>query len=282
MGQFGELDHYESPIKEQIMKSEDDRAMGANQNVYQEIVGEFEDIYLFPAEAQVFDRFRDQWGGFTILDLGVGAGRTAWVFSPHSLGYTGVDYAPAMIDRCLERFQHSDHRRFMVGDARDLNEIEDNFCDFLIFSFNGIDYIDHEGRQQALIEIRRVLKPGGWFFFSTHSLDAYPFRQPHPRRLRGWLTPLGRLYRKAIEMRMRWRNRTTKVEEAREQGWACLRDYCGNLSTYYIDPKQQVQALEALGFELDTAWDRDGGVFDFSHSPEHWMIHFLFKKSRGC
>jgi SAM-dependent methyltransferase len=253
----------------------------ANQLAFEGQVDSYEDVYLYLPEAIVFDRFRDQWDSFTVLDLGVGAGRTAWVFSPQAKRYIGIDYASAMIDHCRQRIPEAEHRSFEVGDARDLRGIPDQHFDFVIFSYNGLDYIDHENRQKALKEIRRVLKPGGWFFFSSHSLDAFPFRQPHPRRLRGILTPLGWAFRKGVEAQMLWKNRGTSVEEARERGWARLVDFFGDVDTYYIDPKRQVETLESLGFQFDSAWDCSGRTFDFSPSPEDWMVHYLFRNSES-
>jgi SAM-dependent methyltransferase len=43
---------------------------------------------------------------------------------------------------------------------------------FRPFFFNGIDYVSHNGRPAVLSEINRVLKPGGWFFFSSHNRAA--------------------------------------------------------------------------------------------------------------
>ena len=48
---------------------------------------------------------------------------------------------------------------------------EDSSFDFILFSFNGIDYMNHDERIRTLREIRRILKTGGYFCFSTHNLN---------------------------------------------------------------------------------------------------------------
>jgi len=73
-----------------------------------------------------------------------------------------------MIETCRHRYPHLEFRQ---GDARDLAEYQASSFDFVLFSFNGLDYISHDDRLKALTEVARVLKPGGVFMFSSHNLD---------------------------------------------------------------------------------------------------------------
>jgi len=253
--------------------------MENNRDAYNRSVSGFGTLQFYPAEMLVLEKFRDQWKDFAIVDLGVGVGRTSWMLSQQSRSYLGIDYAENRIDQCEALFPKIENRSFEVGDARDLSTVKDGETDFVIFSYNGIDYIDSEGRKQALSEIHRILKPGGWFFFSSHSLDAYPFRQKHPRRLRGFLTPLGWIFCLIADQRMKWINRSVDLELARKQGWACLSDYASTMMTCYVDPKSERKSLEKIGFELDSAWDLKGDLFDFEPSQENWMIQYLARKS---
>lgn len=252
--------------------------MEENRAVYDQPVIDYGNLFLFPAEVLVLEQFREQWADFAVLDLGVGAGRTAWVFSQNAKRYDAIDYAPGRIEHCHDVFPAAVHRTFSVGDARDLSRYGDESFDFILFSYNGIDYIDPEGRERAFQEIKRVLKPGGWFFFSTHSLDAFPFRPPVPRRLSGILKPLGLLWRALISARLRWLNRKVNVREARERGWDCLVDFADTVTTYYIDPRLQRKRLEDLGFVLEKTWDSRGQEYDFEINHDEWMLHYLVRK----
>ncbi|NNF36151.1 MAG: class I SAM-dependent methyltransferase [Saprospiraceae bacterium] len=111
-----------------------------------------------------------------ILDLGCGAGRTT--FALYDLGYhgiVGVDLTPEMIEAALDvKKQLEIEVSFYVGDATDLNYENQSF-DVVFFSFNGMMSIPSQAkRDQALNEIRRILKPDGLYIFTTHDQDMEP------------------------------------------------------------------------------------------------------------
>ena len=255
------------------------KRMDENLEIYDEVITDFVNLYLFPAEVIVLDRFRERWSQFDVLDIGVGVGRTAWVFSQNTKSYEAIDYAPKRIEQCKRLFSEASDRRFAVGDARELSGYEDESFDFILFSYNGLDYIDPDGREAAMAEIKRVLKPGGWFFFSSHSLDIFPFNPPVAERLRGMLSPLGHLLRIRKRLKLKWRNRRVDVKEAKERGWACLVDYADSMTTYYIDPARQLEQLEALGYRIDSTWDTKGRPLGKGKASEEWMIHYLVQKA---
>jgi ubiquinone/menaquinone biosynthesis C-methylase UbiE len=104
-----------------------------------------------------------------MLDLGVGGGRTTAHFAALAGSYLGVDYSEEMVRACTVRFPHL---RFMQADARAMPQCADASFDFVLFSYNGIDYVEETGRQRVLDEVRRVLSPHGSFAFSTHNLNS--------------------------------------------------------------------------------------------------------------
>jgi SAM-dependent methyltransferase len=123
---------------------------------------------LQPCELDLFDRFISF--GASVLDIGVGGGRTTPYLSRRAGRYLGLDYASSMVEACQKRFPDLE---FRCEDATDLSSIPDNSFDIVVFSFNGIDCIPtDDGRRKCFGEVFRVLKPGGKFIFSSHNAKA--------------------------------------------------------------------------------------------------------------
>lgn len=97
-----------------------------------------------------------------LLDIGVGGGRTTPLLRPLGRDYVAVDYTPALVAACRQRFPGVDVRAM---DARAL-DFPDGHFGLAVFSFNGIDSVDLQGRERVLAEVARVLRPGGLFVFS--------------------------------------------------------------------------------------------------------------------
>ena len=116
-------------------------------------------------ELSILEELRTELPNFRMLDIGVGAGRTTKHFAGLVKEYVGVDYSITMIKACREKFPQY---RLEVADARNLSLFDDAYFDFVLFSFNGIDAVEHQDRLAILREIRRVLRKGGYFcFFNT-------------------------------------------------------------------------------------------------------------------
>lgn len=197
--------------------------------------------FLCKAEEVILERFRDDWPRWSMLDLGVGGGRTTERFAPAVGRYVGSDFAPAMVEACRRRFPQYE---FRVDDVRNMAQIGDASFDFVAFSYNGLSELAHEDMPAALAEVRRVLKPGGRFFFSQHNIhwasNIFAVRwSRNPRRL------LQSIYRawKFRRVNEGWRGAT-------ERPYASLRDYPHDFTkvTYWIAPSEQVRQLEVAGF----------------------------------
>ena len=126
----------------------------------------------------------------SILELGCGAGRIA--IGLHELGYTQIlatDYSRPMVNRARELATTLEYRIPMrVCDATTM-EFEDNVFDGAIFGFNGLMQIPKAAnREQALSEIFRVLKPEGWFVFTSHDRERSEHQEFwHKEKVR-WVT----------------------------------------------------------------------------------------------
>jgi SAM-dependent methyltransferase len=128
---------------------------------------------LFPAEAALLSRLGPSLRSLSLLDLGVGGGRTTPHFAPACAAYRGADYAPAMVEACRRRFAgRFPEGAFAVADARALPPEWTGAFGAVLFSYNGLDFLDCAERTAALREIARVCAPGAWFLFSSHNLNA--------------------------------------------------------------------------------------------------------------
>jgi ubiquinone/menaquinone biosynthesis C-methylase UbiE len=124
--------------------------------------------YLTPCERLLFDSFIPR--GSSVLDLGVGGGRTTGYLANRASAYVGLDYAASMVQACQRKFPGLE---FRVADAADLSGFRDESFDAVVFAFNGIDYVfPLEGRRLCLRHIHRILKRNGCMIFSSHNPRA--------------------------------------------------------------------------------------------------------------
>ncbi len=140
----------------------------ANLNVYNaaEVVSHYAQLNdLTVAEQLLFETYVKP--GTSLLDLGVGGGRTTSQLSRIAATYIGVDYSEEMVHICRAKFPRL---QFEVRDASDLSIFANESFDVIVFSFNGIDYlVPSEKRLRCIRECYRVLKRGGTFLFSCHN-----------------------------------------------------------------------------------------------------------------
>jgi len=123
-----------------------------------------------------------------ILDIGCGAGRTT--IGLYKLGYhliEGLDLSEAMIAQARRISKELKYDiTFSVGDAACLDYDDETF-EVALFSFNGIMQIPgRENRIKALKEIKRILKPEGYFLFTTHDRDDKEYISLWKEEKRKW------------------------------------------------------------------------------------------------
>jgi SAM-dependent methyltransferase len=214
---------------------------------------------LHAVERLLLAKLGTRWGELSMLDLGVGAGRTTYTFGAISGRYVGVDYSPAMVRLARERVGESSRVTLTEGDARAMPEFANASFDVVLFSFNGIDSNDHDGRLAALREVRRVLRPDGVFLFSSHSLPALP--PPLVLPAPDWRRPLRslRFAGGAVKAWIRFRraNKNVDPEEARRRGWAILLEaHDFKMPLYYVTPAECERQVVAAGLWVDAIYDR--------------------------
>jgi SAM-dependent methyltransferase len=155
-----------------------------------------------------------------------------------------------MITACQARYPTV---AFATGDARDLSRFPAASFEFILFSQNGIDCIDHSGRLQALAEIRRILAPCGVFIFSSRNRH-FKFRgpwgirrllQPSPFASPSRLFDALRTYAAGIYHFLRHR-----PQEEQGQEYAIATSDLSNYNTllYAISIDAQLAQLRRVGF----------------------------------
>ena len=236
---------------------------------------------LLPPEAAIFSRMGREFADKRILDFGVGAGRTTPYLLEISKKYIGIDFSPAMIAACQARYPAVS---FAVGDARDLSRYPAASFDFVLFSQNGIDCIDHAGRLQALAEIRRVLAPGGVFIFSSLNRD---FQIPKPWNIRNLLLQSNsfanptllfkrlKTYAAGIYHYLRYRSQEEHTEE-----YALITRNTFNYGAllYAISIDAQLVQLRRVGFhEVEVVGRKRPRVLrpDEYASCGEWMLYYV-------
>jgi len=124
---------------------------------------------IWPSEKKIFNKYFNKPG--LILDIGCGAGRTSFELAKRGHQVVGIDLSQAMIDKANKRLlEEQAPIVFKVMDALKLDFPNRHF-DGAIFSFNGIESTPRkQGKLRLLTEVHRVLKPGSYFFFTSHNL----------------------------------------------------------------------------------------------------------------
>jgi len=210
--------------------------------------------FILKPEAVILEAIGPAIKDKKLLDIGIGAGRTTRFLLEISSDYTGIDYTPDCISAARQKYSNAN---LLCCDARNLQGFADFTFDFVLFSFNAIDYMIHEDRLSCLAEINRVLKPGGWFMFSTHNrdyrhFDKFPW-QEHRFDLNHIKSCLYTFVHLPRHQRMR-------KYEVRTDQYAIINDNAHGFSllAYYISFAEQVRQLNEAGFVSVEAYDMEG------------------------
>ena len=200
---------------------------------------------LQPAEQTLIKLLKDRLSTFKMLDMGVGGGRTTQHFAPLVKEYIGIDYSAEMITACQQRCINLDNSIVLeVGDARNLNQFAEDSFDLILFSFNGIDYVNHPDRLKIIQEIKRVGKPGCYVFFSSHNLQSIARQFNYKTHLS--LNPFTSYINLVMFGFLKLFNPGVTFQRLQTTDSLILRDESHNfrLRTYYIRPEAQIKQLK--------------------------------------
>jgi SAM-dependent methyltransferase len=212
---------------------------------------------LTPPEIACLLKYQPCIAGRDVLDIGVGAGRTARYLAPLARHYHGVDYSPVMVG-----YMRKTMREISVdqADFRDLHIFDDQSFDFVFATDNVIDALAHEDRLRALSEACRVLRAGGVMAFSSHNIRyKTAFAGPQFRRSSN---PV-RLAANCVRYVQSWRNHLRVAPLRKTTADYALLNDPGHLYAclhYYASRSIVSSQVARAGMALIEAFDTDGRV----------------------
>lgn len=236
--------------------------------------------FLYQPEMRLLGILRAAWPRTSMLDIGVGAGRTSLYFAELCARYVGIDYATEMVRRCTERFRGRwPNATFEQGDAADLSGHADESHDLVLFSFNGIDGLQSGQRDRALAEMKRICRPGGLVVFSSHNLYCVP---------RLWNFQLKRHPRRLWEEWQRWsqvRRRNQPLPElmSGDFGSQFFDGAAGMNHQLYVRPEKQISQLRDMGFSQVRVFSAVDGseILDHGNFAGNTQSWFYYICTRG-
>jgi SAM-dependent methyltransferase len=232
-----------------------------------------ESFAMFAVAAEMADK--------PILDIGMGAGRTTPLLRTISEDYVAIDFSAAMVDLCKQRFPDV---RAELGDGRDLSAFDDSSFSLVVFSFCGIDAVDHVDRQKVLSEVYRVLRPGGVFLFSTHNkLGPGHGEKPWTVRISDLKHPDRLVDRVRSGRQMVANHRRLRSMQEDHGDWSMMNAMAHEFGIviHYTTLDRQLAELATHGYQPDpTIYESSVGrrVGAGDDTRGSWWWHFLARK----
>jgi SAM-dependent methyltransferase len=132
-----------------------------------------------------------------VLEIGCGIGRMTVPLARRFAFVTGIDVSGEMVRRASESLRPFPNARASVGSGVDLSEFADGSFDF-VFSYLVLQHVpEPDIVHRYLIEIGRVLAPGGWCHVQLNGEPPAPAARSRPMaaalraRVSGSLRALG-------------------------------------------------------------------------------------------
>lgn len=137
---------------------------------YDRVAKDYAEHFRDEMEKKPFDRKMLDWlaekvgGRGIICDMGCGPGQVAHYLYEHGVEVCGVDLSVGMIEQARRL---SPDIRFQQGDMLALNDIDDDSYGG-VAAFYSVVHLPRPVLNQALGELKRVLRPGGTLLLTFH------------------------------------------------------------------------------------------------------------------
>ena len=105
------------------------------------------------------ERLLELLGSSTDKILDIGCGPAVMTKEVVNLGwdYTGIDISDKMIEEAKQKFPNNPRVKFEIGSVEKINSPDNNYA--AIIAMGLVEYLEDD--VQAIVEMRRVLRPGG-------------------------------------------------------------------------------------------------------------------------
>ncbi|MDN5359807.1 MAG: hypothetical protein PWQ84_870 [Thermotogaceae bacterium] len=131
-----------------------------------------EDIYYY------VHRWKEK-GYKNILDLGCGMGRHCILFAENGFNVTGFDLSEYGLDILNKKAEKNNLTiKAVQGDVVDL-PFDDNSFD-AILAYHSVYHVNSDGMDNVILNIERVLKPGGEVYITLISKKTWSFSADSP------------------------------------------------------------------------------------------------------
>jgi SAM-dependent methyltransferase len=264
-----------------------------NKNLYTSgsLVGHFRPAasWMDEGERAAIELVAPDVRGRSILDIGVGAGRTVSLFTLLSSDYRAIDYSPTLVEACRSSFPNRD---IQVGDARDLSRFDDGTFALVVFSFNGLDSVSHDDRQIVLREMHRVLTPGGYLVYSTLNRDGPHFDDRPWRGLRRtrfgvgalkqvvrWAAMYGSDMPGHVKGWVKWWPMRRDIEDHGSWAYGPLTGPGLGLVVHWATLRGTVEELESAGLSLVALFDEAGERLEPTDATATPVFHVVAQRS---
>jgi len=195
------MDLYERPEGDALRRlwaEHEEQAPRRGERRWEELARYAANCGVRSAECGVKSEIRNPKSEMTMLDIGCGAGSALFGLASHAALAVGIDIMLADLLLAKKRFAEAGiaNVAFVCGSARELP-----FADGCFGVLNATDVIEHvDDPGRLLAEARRVMGPGGVFFFNSPNRFSLLSREPHVK-----LWGVGWLPRRWAEPYVRWR-----------------------------------------------------------------------------
>lgn len=145
-----------------------------NQNIWEKIYAQNQDILKYPCEDLVVAFYRSVSGKnlqqMNCLDIGFGSGNNLEFLANTGLSCYGVEISQSAIDITSHRLKKLNLKANLDLSKGNILPYSDQFFD-LVIAWHVLSYNDEESLSTSINEIIRVLKPGGRFLAAISTYD---------------------------------------------------------------------------------------------------------------